>query len=211
MRKRLISCLLSRVLMCSLLPANALAEELRDEPLPAAEEVLPEIEEPEDPIVTEESEALIEPERPLSAPAVQESVEETPIEEETDAEVFAAEIVKEGEDAKKFQTLTEAVAAVQAGDMIRLLTDVTESITISGPLTLNLNGKTLKSAANSRAVNIDIKASDEEKQVTIQNGTITGGNGQQLGGGIFVSGAGLARALPPATPLSPSSRSPAIS
>ena len=29
--------------------------------------------------------------------------------------------------------------------------------------------------------------------------------------GIFVSGAGLARALPPATPLSPSSRSPAIS
>ena len=191
MRKRLISCLLSLVLICSLLPANVLAEELRDEPIPTAEEVLPETEEPKAPMKTEESEAPAEPETPLSASAVRDSGEGTLAEEKLDPEVFAAEIVKEGEDAKKFQTLTEAVAAVRAGDMIRLLTDVTESITISGPLTLNLNGKTLKSAANSRAVNIDIKASDEEKQVTIQNGTITGGNGQQLGGGIFVSGADL--------------------
>lgn len=57
MRKRLISCLLSLVLICSLLPANVLAEELRDEPIPTAEEVLPETEEPKAPMETEESEA----------------------------------------------------------------------------------------------------------------------------------------------------------
>lgn len=76
MRKRLISCLLSLVLICSLLPANVLAEELRDEPIPTAEEVLPETEEPEEPeepkapMETEESEAPAEPETPLSASAV---------------------------------------------------------------------------------------------------------------------------------------------
>lgn len=191
MRKRLISCLLSLVLICSLLPANVLAEELRDEPIPTAEEVLPETEEPKAPMKTEESETPAEPETPLSASAVRDSGEGTLAEEEPDPEAFAAEIVREGEETQKFQTLREAVTTAQTGDTIRLLTDVTESITISGPLTLNLNGKTLKSAANSRAVNIDIKASAEGKQVTIQNGTITGGNGQQLGGGIFVSGADL--------------------
>lgn len=60
MRKRLISCLLSLVLICSLLPANVLAEELRDEPIPTAEEVLPETEEPKAPMKTEESEAPAE-------------------------------------------------------------------------------------------------------------------------------------------------------
>ena len=65
MRKRLISCLLSLVLICSLLPANVLAEELRDEPIPTAEEVLPETEEPKAPMKTEESEAPAEPETPL--------------------------------------------------------------------------------------------------------------------------------------------------
>ena len=70
MRKRLISCLLSLVLICSLLPANVLAEELRDEPIPTAEEVLPETEEPKAPMKTDESEAPAEPETPLSASAV---------------------------------------------------------------------------------------------------------------------------------------------
>lgn len=73
MRKRLISCLLTLVLICSLLPANVLAEELRDEPIPTAEEVLPETEEPEEPkapMETEESETPAEPETPLSASAV---------------------------------------------------------------------------------------------------------------------------------------------
>ena len=114
MRKRLISCLLSLVLICSLLPANVLAEELRDEPIPTAEEVLPETEEPKAPMKTEESEAPAEPETPLSASAVRDSGEGTLAEEKLDPEVFAAEIVKEGEDAKKFQTLTEAVAAVES-------------------------------------------------------------------------------------------------
>ena len=95
MRKRLISCLLSLALICSLLPANVLAEELRDEPIPTAEEVLPETEEPKAPMKTEESETPAEPETPLSASAVQDSGEGTLAEEEPDPEAFAAEIVRD--------------------------------------------------------------------------------------------------------------------
>lgn len=131
MRKRLISCLLSLVLICSLLPANVLAEELRDEPIPTAEEVLPETEEPEVPMETEESEVPAEPETPLSASAVQDSGEGTLAEEETDPEVFAAEIVREGEETQQFQTLREAVTAAQTGDTIRLLDDCEEAVQIS--------------------------------------------------------------------------------
>ena len=148
MRKRLISCLLSLVLICSLLPANVLAEELRDEPIPTAEEVLPETEEPKAPMKTEESEAPAEPETPLSASAVQDSGEGTLAGEETAPEAFAAEIVREGKDAKKFQTLRKAVAAAQTGDTIRLLDDCEETVQISmnskkntpTQLTFDLNG-----------------------------------------------------------------------
>ena len=131
MRKRLTSCLLSLVLICSLLPANVLAEELRDEPIPTAEEVLPETEEPKAPMKTEESETPAEPETPLSASAVQDSGEGTLAEEEPDPEVFAAEIVREGEETQQFQTLREAVTAAQTGDTIRLLDDCEETVQIS--------------------------------------------------------------------------------
>ena len=184
MRKRLISCLLSLVLICSLLPANVLAEELRDEPVPTAEEVLPEPEEPKAPIKTEESEAPAEPETPLSASAVQDSGEGTLAEEEPDPEVFAAEIVREGEETQKFQTLREAVTAAQTGDTIRLLDDCEETVQISmnskkntpTQLTIDLNGHAIDGKGEKRCiVGIQANSATDRCTLTVKNGTLKNG------------------------------------
>lgn len=184
MRKRLISCLLSLVLICSLLPANVLAEELRDEPIPTAEEVLPETEEPKAPMKTEESEAPAEPETPLSAPAVRDSGEETLTEEEPDPEVFAAEIVREGEETQKFQTLREAVTAAQTGDTIRLLDDCEETVQISmnskentpTQLTFDLNGHAIDGKGEKRCiVGIQANSATDRCTLTVKNGTLKNG------------------------------------
>lgn len=200
MRKRLTSCLLSLVLICSLLPANVLAEELRDEPIPTAEEVLPETEEPKAPMETEESEAPAEPETPLSASAVQDSGEGTLAEEEPDPEVFAAEIVREGEETQQFQTLREAVMAAQTGDMIRLLDDCEETVQIS------MNSKKNTASVMGGAIHIqgqsilnigDAMLADNEaawggaisayaSEVNI-HGTLEGNTAARLGGGCYNS------------------------
>ena len=184
MRKRLISCLLSLVLICSLLPANVLAEELRDEPIPTAEEVLPETEEPKAPMKTEESEAPAEPETPLSASAVRDSGEGTLAEEEPDPEVFAAEIVREGEETQKFQTLREAVTAAQTGDTIRLLDDCEETVQISmnskkntpTQLTIDLNGHAIDGKGEKRCiVGIQANSATDRCTLTVKNGTLKNG------------------------------------
>lgn len=184
MRKRLISCLLSLVLICSLLPANVLAEELRDEPIPTAEEVLPETEEPKAPMKTEESEAPAEPETPLSASAVQDSGEGTLAGEEPDPEVFAAEIVREGEETQKFQTLREAVTAAQTGDTIRLLDDCEETVQISmnskkntpTQLTFDLNGHAIDGKGEKRCiVGIQANSATDRCTLTVKNGTLKNG------------------------------------
>ena len=184
MRKRLISCLLSLVLICSLLPANVLAEELRDEPIPTAEEVLPETEEPKAPMETEESETPAEPETPLSASAVQDSGEGTLAEEEPDPEVFAAEIVREGEETQQFQTLREAVTAAQTGDTIRLLDDCEETVQISmnskkntpTQLTFDLNGHAIDGKGEKRCiVGIQANSATDRCTLTVKNGTLKNG------------------------------------
>lgn len=184
MRKRLISCLLSLVLICSLLPANVLAEELRDEPIPTAEEVLPETEEPKAPMETEESEAPAEPETPLSASAVRDSGEGTLAEEGPDPEVFAAEIVREGEETQKFQTLREAVTAAQTGDTIRLLDDCEETVQISmnskkntpTQLTFDLNGHAIDGKGEERCiVGIQANSATDRCTLTVKNGTLKNG------------------------------------
>lgn len=184
MRKRLISCLLSLVLICSLLPANVLAEELRDEPIPTAEEVLPETEEPKAPMKTEESEAPAEPETPLSASAVRDSGEGTLAGEEPDPEVFAAEIVREGEETQKFQTLREAVTAAQTGDTIRLLDDCEETVQISmnskkntpTQLTFDLNGHAIDGKGEKRCiVGIQANSATDRCTLTVKNGTLKNG------------------------------------
>ena len=195
MRKRLISCLLSLVLICSLLPANVLAEELRDEPIPTAEEVLPETEEPKAPMKTEESEAPAEPETPLSASAVQDSGEGTLAGEEPDPEVFAAEIVREGEETQKFQTLREAVTAAQTGDTIRLLDDCEETVQISmnskkntpTQLTFDLNGHAIDGKGEKRCiVGIQANSATDRCTLTVKNGTLkNGAAGKGASGGAI--------------------------
>ena len=195
MRKRLISCLLSLVLICSLLPANVLAEELRDEPIPTAEEVLPETEEPKAPMKTEESKASAEPETPLSASAVQDSGEGTLAEEEPDPEVFAAEIVREGEETQKFQTLREAVTAAQTGDTIRLLDDCEETVQISmnskkntpTQLTIDLNGHAIDGKGEKRCiVGIQANSATDRCTLTVKNGTLkNGAAGKESSGGAI--------------------------
>ena len=184
MRKRLTSCLLSLVLICSLLPANVLAEELRDEPIPTAEEVLPETEEPKAPMETEESEAPAEPETPLSASAVRDSGEGTLAEEEPDPEAFAAEIVREGEETQQFQTLREAVTAAQTGDTIRLLDDCEETVQISmnskkntpTQLTFDLNGHAIDGKGEKRCiVGIQANSATDRCTLTVKNGTLKNG------------------------------------
>ena len=195
MRKRLICCLLSLVLICSLLPANVLAEELRDEPIPTAEEVLPETEEPKAPMKTEESETPAEPETPLSASAVRDSGEGTLAEEEPDPEVFAAEIVREGEETQKFQTLREAVTAAQTGDTIRLLDDCEETVQISmnskkntpTQLTIDLNGHAIDGKGEKRCiVGIQANSATDRCTLTVKNGTLkNGAAGKESSGGAI--------------------------
>lgn len=195
MRKRLTSCLLSLVLICSLLPANVLAEELRDEPIPTAEEVLPETEEPKAPMETEESEAPAEPETPLSASAVRDSGEGTLAEEEPDPEAFAAEIVREGEETQKFQTLREAVTAAQTGDTIRLLDDCEETVQISmnskkntpTQLTFDLNGHAIDGKGEKRCiVGIQANSATDRCTLTVKNGTLkNGAAGKGASGGAI--------------------------
>ena len=195
MRKRLISCLLSLVLICSLLPANVLAEELRDEPIPTAEEVLPETEEPKAPMKTEEPEAPAEPETPLFASAVRDSGEGTLTEEGPDPEVFAAEIVREGEETQKFQTLREAVTAAQTGDTIRLLDDCEETVQISmnskkntpTQLTFDLNGHAIDGKGEKRCiVGIQANSATDRCTLTVKNGTLkNGAAGKESSGGAI--------------------------
>lgn len=172
------------MLICSLLPANVLAEELRDEPIPTAEEVLPETEEPKAPMKTEEPEAPAEPETPLSASAVQDSGEGTLAGEETAPEAFAAEIVREGEETQKFQTLREAVTAAQTGDTIRLLDDCEETVQISmnskkntpTQLTFDLNGHAIDGKGEKRCiVGIQANSATDRCTLTVKNGTLKNG------------------------------------
>ena len=84
---------------------------------------------------------------------------------------------------KKYETLAMALAAAQADDTITLLRDITSSeiIVLSKAITLDGNGKTLKSTAG-RAINVDgvngviiknltINASDERAINVINNAT----------------------------------------
>ena len=70
-----------------------------------------------------------------------------------------------------YATLTEAIAAAQAGDTITLLADVTlsEILTIDKTITFDGNGKTLTSTA-ARAINIETTGTVEIKNLIIKAG-----------------------------------------
>ena len=109
---------------------------------------------------------------------------ENPTESETPTKPEAPKnAAKIGED--EYPTVAAAIAAADGSESIVLLRDVTENITINKSLTLNLGGFTLSGDANAAVVTI----SGDKPQVTVQNGTVTGGRNPQDGGGFAIDNA----------------------
>ncbi len=157
MKKRLISCLMVLALMCSILPANVLADEAQKEPsAPVTEEPQPAAEKQEE---TPE-EAAEEPETVTAVPAVQEGEGETPAVGETVPEGTVAEIARAGEAPQYFKTLGAAVAAAKTDDTIKLLADCEGTVQISmnskkdtpTALTIDLNGCAIDGKGEKRCI-----------------------------------------------------------
>ena len=81
----------------------------------------------------------------------------------------------------KYPTIADAIDAAQPGDTIELLGNVTENIKINKSLTLDLGGFTLSGDGKKTVVSISGK--DKDMDVTVKNGTITGG--YEIKGGGF--------------------------
>ena len=108
---------------------------------------------------------------------------ENPTESETPAEPETPKkAAKIGE--KAYPTVAAAIAAADGSESIVLLRDVTENITINKSLTLDLGKCTLSGDGTKTVVSI----SGKDVDVTIKNGTITGGNAPQGGGFNIQSG-----------------------
>ena len=112
------------------------------------------------------------------------SASKTPAESETLTEPETPKsAAKIGE--KEYASIADAIADAQQDDTIVLLRDVTENITINKSLTLNLGGFTLSGDAEAAVVTI----SGDKPQVTVKNGTVTGGRNPQNGGGFAIDSA----------------------
>ena len=109
---------------------------------------------------------------------------ENPTELETPTKPEAPKnAAKIGED--EYPTVAAAIAAADGSESIVLLRDVTENITINKSLTLDLSKFTLTGDADAAVVTI----SGDKTQVTVQNGTVTGGRNPQNGGGFAIDNA----------------------
>lgn len=86
-------------------------------------------------------------------------------------------------EVKTLAELNDALAE-QSVNVITLANNIVGNITIGHSLTLDLGGFTLTGTGNGSVVTTTNSGSDEVN-VTIQNGTITGGNAAK-GGGVFV-------------------------
>ena len=80
---------------------------------------------------------------------------------------YVAEIGSQG-----YESLTDAVAAAQDGQTVRLLADATEDVVISKSITLDLGGKTLTNTNGGKAT-ISVTGGT----VTVKNGNVVGGTG----------------------------------
>ena len=103
---------------------------------------------------------------------------ETPSTPET-----STDVAKIGE--TKYATIEAAIDKATDTDTIVLLRDVTENITINKSLTLDLGGFKLSGDAEAAVVTI----SGDKTQVTVKNGTVTGGRNPQNGGGFAIDNA----------------------
>ena len=81
---------------------------------------------------------------------------------------------------KEYPTIAAAIAAADGSEPIVLLRAVTENIKINKSLTLDLGGFTLSGAGTKTVVSISGK--DKNMDVTVKNGTVTGGKSTDGGG-----------------------------
>ena len=92
----------------------------------------------------------------------------------------------------EYSTVADALAAANIYDAnsdvtIVMLHDVTENIEINRSLTLDLGGFTLSGDGDAEAAVVTI--SGDKPQVTVKNGTVTGGRNPQDGGGFAIDSA----------------------
>ena len=71
----------------------------------------------------------------------------------------------------KYETLKDAINAAKDGDIVALLADATEDVTIDKNITLDLGGKTLTNTSSGKATVTIAKGAT----ATVQNGSIIGG------------------------------------
>ena len=99
-------------------------------------------------------------------------------------QTYAAKIV-DGETETQYKSLAGAIYDANSDVTIVMLRNVTENIEINKSLTLDLGGFTLSGNANAAVVTI----SGDKPQVTVENGTVTGGRNPQNGGGFAIDSA----------------------
>ena len=87
----------------------------------------------------------------------------------------------------EYSTLAGAIYDANSDVTIVMLHDVTENITIDKSLTLDLGTFTLSGDGDAEAAVVTI--SGEKPQVTVKNGTVTGGRNPQDGGGFAIDSA----------------------
>ena len=87
----------------------------------------------------------------------------------------------------EYSTLAGAIYDANSDVTIVMLRDVTENIEINKPLTLDLGEHTLSGNGDAEAAVVTI--SGDETQVTVKNGTVTGGRNPQNGGGFAIDSA----------------------
>ena len=85
----------------------------------------------------------------------------------------------------EYSTLAGAIYEANSDVTIVMLRNVTENIEINKSLTLDLGTFTLSGDANAAVVTI----SGDKPQVTVKNGTVTGGRNPQNGGGFAIDSA----------------------
>ena len=85
----------------------------------------------------------------------------------------------------EYSTLAGAINEANSDVTIVMLRNVTENIEINKSLTLDLGTFTLSGDANAAVVTI----SGDKPQVTVKNGTVTGGRNPQNGGGFAIDSA----------------------
>lgn len=120
--------------------------------------------------------------KPLLAPVSGGETKEGTGEGGTTGEVeYVATI--DGKEGTTYETLQAAIDAAENGDTVVLAKDVTENININKSITLDLKGKTLSGDGTNTVVKI---STQNDAEIVVQNGTITGGNTSYSGGGFNI-------------------------